>query len=105
MEIHKCDILKQFFSCYYHEDWTVESASDDDVISRYVGGGATEKDLLELSRQIITYTEKVSGTDQELEMKMLLELGCYNRPSGIGESARKWLKNLTFRLEERAHPR
>lgn len=90
-------LLKSFFSGYFHEDWMGDAASAAEVVNLY-RLAAKPEEIANLSEAIVLYIERV-GSEMELEKKLFSELGCYYRPSADGLSSRGWLTNISDLLK------
>ena len=96
------DRLKDFFAAYFHEDWLVDAAGPDEVISAYLNDGPTRDELLGLSDSILRFAD--GGLDDaRLEQALFAELGCYYQPSIDQVSARAWLEQIATTLLEAAN--
>lgn len=89
-------MLKQFFSAYFHQDFLLDAVNPDDVIEEYKKENTIEHRTL-LRKAILDYVEKITS-DDELNKKLLSELGCYYRTEADGMSARSWLQKVAEQL-------
>jgi hypothetical protein len=89
-------LLSNFFSAYFHEDWPCEAESPEAVISGYVQT-APLGDVEVLAEAIRQYSGEFSN-EKELEEKLFTDLGCYYRPSTLGLSAKAWLGRVADQL-------
>lgn len=95
--------LYQFFAGYFHEDWSVEADSPDQVLSAFVrqrGGGC---DLEELSRSIVAFVREYPK-DDEIDEALFKELGCYYSPRAEGILTRSWLLSVAAKLDPPSDP-
>ena len=84
--------LKNFFSCYFHEDWSIEAHSPDKIVSRFARSAAPH-DVQALSAAIRDLSQQFAS-ENELEKGLFAHFGCYYRPSADGLSARSWLQHV-----------
>ena len=86
------ELLTNFFSGYFHEDWDCDASSPAEVAASYIRT-ASPQDVRLLHEAIIHYVECIRE-DADLEKKLFSELGCYYLPSGDRLSARNWLLSI-----------
>jgi hypothetical protein len=89
-------LLGNFFSAYFHEDWPCEAESPEAVIAGYIRT-AEPSDVRSLGKAVRDYSQAFAD-DKELEEKLFKELGCYYRPSAEGVSVKAWLENVANQL-------
>jgi contact-dependent growth inhibition (CDI) system CdiI-like immunity protein len=88
--------LKAFFSGYFHQDWSMDALTPDEVVAQYArDAGAEER--AGLAREIASYAKTVSG-DAELDKRLFDDLGSYFIPGHIGMSAHQWLQSIADQL-------
>lgn len=92
------EMLTNFFSAYFHEDWQIEAESPDAVVRAYAKV-ATAGHLRALSVAILNYIE-LFETDERLEESLSSELGSYYLPSFDRHSAKVWLRHVASLLRE-----
>ena len=92
------EILFQFFACSFNEDWIVKVRNSDELVDRY-RKNSTAEERLALSRAI-TELEQGGPNDQELEDKVVRELGSCYLPAADGLTRRDWLKRIAAQLVE-----
>lgn len=51
----QCEILRQFFGGFFHQDWRVEADTPDEVISNYVNQLNDQSTLAGLSEAIVAF--------------------------------------------------
>ena len=88
--------LRQFFGCYFHQDWNLDQPNTQAVVAEYMRV-ATQEKCYALAVEILKYSES-HLSDSELEEGLYSELGCYFRPSGGQISAKAWLQSITAQL-------
>jgi hypothetical protein len=74
--------LTQFFSSYFHQDWTLEANSPSEVVENYRNSESPESiegALAELNKLL------------DLETFILEELGCYYSPEADNQTVKEWL--------------
>jgi hypothetical protein len=99
-------ILYQFFAGQFHEDWRLDAAGQDEVVSTYIhdlGANAGEV-LLELSKSIELFVAE-HPDEKELSAALFDELGCYYVPSSDGLLTRSWLLSVAAKLAAAAQIR
>jgi hypothetical protein len=89
-------LLRNFFSCYFHEDWPCEAESPEAVVAGYLRT-ATARDVRSLGQAIREYSRRFAF-EKDLEERLFTDLGCYYRPSAQGISAKAWLEDIADRL-------
>lgn len=88
--------LEQFFSCYFHQDWTEEFDSPDDAIDAYLASENAETKLNagnELKKLLDAFSD-----NQSLQ-QVLDSLGCYYDSSADSLEVNEWLKSVFSKLE------
>jgi hypothetical protein len=90
--------LFQFFAGCFHEDWSVDAQSANDVISQYM---VEQRDIS--TRHRVAGLIEVFVEDRHHEPKLLAtalvdDLGCYYDPSVDGRTAEQWLLHVAARL-------
>jgi hypothetical protein len=90
------EVLKNFFSAYFNQDWHCDAESTEQVVAEYASL-ASAPQAKALAEAILNYSTRFAS-DQELENGLYRELGCYYLPSGDGLSAKDWLKNVASQL-------
>jgi hypothetical protein len=88
--------LRQFFSSYFHEDWTLDDPDEEAVISRFIAEHDDRQELARLAVLVESYA--ASRSEQELEPSLFTDLLCYFLPSAVGMSAHDWLAHVAKRL-------
>jgi hypothetical protein len=89
--------LFQFFGAYFHEDFLLEAATAEEVISNYVRSRKGQPELHELSCGILDFIHD-HPNDADLARALFEELGCYYSPGSLGLSPRKWLLDVAAKL-------
>ena len=82
--------LTQFFSSYFHQDWTLEANSPGEVVKNYRNSESSESieaALVELNKLL-----EMPIAPADLETLILDELGCYYDPSSENQTVRQWLE-------------
>lgn len=87
--------LENFFSAYFHQDWTVEHDTPEAVVDYYLDSepvGEVARVREDLDRLLAQDLE-----EDELAQKVQ-DFGSYYDPSADGASYRDWLSGLSERL-------
>lgn len=92
------ELLKHFFSAYFHEDWDIEAENPKDIVAMYAAD-VTEDQRCAVGKAILRYIDHVED-DTELKEKLFSELGCYYTLGADGLTARDWLKIVAAQLLE-----
>jgi hypothetical protein len=95
----KMELLAQFFGGYFHEDWSLDAKSPNEVVDAYRRDSNAER-RLELSKAIQEYSERFANGG-ELSDRLFHDLGCYYDPTADGVSARDWLQSVSSQLLKR----
>ena len=90
---HKLNELHQFFGAYFHQDWTLEAVSPDEIVHIFLNDGFCRNELLNLAADVETYADS-KPNDAVTEEGLLNELGCYYLPSVNGIGAKAWLYHV-----------
>lgn len=83
--------LSQLLSCYFHQDWGLESASPRDAVDRYRESETTEtvqRAAAELDRLL------AGDLDDPALSGLLMDLGSYYDPADDDIPARAWLRDV-----------
>lgn len=81
--------LTQFFSSYFHQDWTLEVNSPSEVVKNYRNSESPESiegALAELNKLL-----EMPIAEPDLETFILEELGCYYNPEADDQTVKEWL--------------
>jgi phenylalanyl-tRNA synthetase beta subunit len=81
--------LTQFFSSYFHQDWTLEANSPSEVVENYRNSESPESiegALAELNKLL-----EMPIAEPDLETFILEELGCYYSPEADNQTVKEWL--------------
>lgn len=92
------ELVSDFLSAYFHEDWICESPSTRAVVEQYIRS-SPRSSLKDLHDAIVAYVEDFSD-EAELSKALFFQLGCYYRPEADGLSAREWLLAVARSLLE-----
>ncbi|MCC7171886.1 MAG: hypothetical protein IT459_15685 [Planctomycetes bacterium] len=95
------EILRSFFSSYFHEDWSLDASEPGAIVDRYLTSNPASEHLSRLARSLESLAAD-GGSDSDIERALFRELGCYYMPSADGLSARKWLTELALRFTRSA---
>lgn len=86
------DEISNFFSCYFHEDWSMEADNDVEIIRLYLESGVDIAKANQLADQLVLVAE---NHENEPSSAWLLErYGCYYSPEADGLSASDWVIRL-----------
>ncbi|OLT98667.1 hypothetical protein SAMN04490202_0154 [Pseudomonas reinekei] len=91
--------LHDFFGAYFHQDWTVEHETADQVIDGYL----SESDEHHLQIVLTELCMLIAQKKEELALReyMLKELSCYYCYWNTWESGDSWLLHIARKLQER----
>lgn len=98
MDCHQHDVLKQFFSSYFHQDWMYDAETAKEVVLEYKKT-ATPDEAKRLGESIMSYLAQFEDV-RTLETRLEAELGCYYMPSAHGMPAYAWLTEVAGILTE-----
>lgn len=88
--------LEQFLSGYFHQDWTLDHATERSAMEEFLTQ-APEAKKAAVANQI---KQLLAATRSEAALgRRLLELGCYYDPTGEGSTVREWLETVHGRIE------
>ena len=89
----KYPALHQFLGGYFHQDWTLDHSTPDDVIRSFIDNAtATER-----SSVVAQLHDLLSLPDMALG-PAVLDLGGYYDPTVDGQTLRQWLQALAHTL-------
>lgn len=89
--------LHQFFGAYFHQDWTLEADSPDEVVRIFINDGFCRSELMNLATDVETYADSKLN-DAAAEEGLMSELGCYYLPSADNTGAKAWLCHVATLL-------
>jgi hypothetical protein len=89
-------LLIQFFSNYFHQDWTLEARHPDDMVRFFMRDRCSRDQMLNLAGILDSYA--VSNTDEAIEVALFDKFGCHYMPSGDGIPAKAWLQHIAHLL-------
>ena len=83
--------LSQLLSCYFHEDWELESASPQEAVDRYLRNEPKEN----VQRAAADLDHLLADDlDDAALSALLLDLGSFYDPAFDGLPARTWLREV-----------
>jgi hypothetical protein len=88
--------LHQFLGAYFHQDWTVEHETAEQVVEAFLADSDPE-DLV-LVRREITALLDLGKNEFELRDYLLKELSCYYCYWNAWESGASWLCHIAKKL-------
>lgn len=88
--------LHDFLGAYFHQDWTVEYETADQVIDAYLNEAASE-DLLMVRRELNGLLGQ-GKTEMVLREYLLTQLSCYYCYWNDWVSGESWLGHIANRL-------
>ncbi|MHC8365960.1 contact-dependent growth inhibition system immunity protein [Pseudomonas sp. ZT5P21] len=88
--------LHDFFGAYFHQDWTIEHESAEQVIDAFLADSAIE-DLMVVCQELDFLLAKRKG-EVELREYLLKELSCYYCYWNEWESGEAWLRHIAKKL-------
>lgn len=91
--------LRSFLSGYFHEDWTLDASSTDEVVAQFLKAGPSSAKIDRIVSQIQACLNS-QLSDEAIERNLLQELGCYYLPSADGLGARAWLFQVAELLKK-----
>jgi hypothetical protein len=91
----KFENLSNFLAGYFHEDWTLESSSADEVIEKFVHDGDAETPHAVAAE--IDQLLQTKKSDSELK-QILRSLGSAYNFEANGFSASGWLRHIRSKL-------
>ncbi|MFC4728658.1 contact-dependent growth inhibition system immunity protein [Coralloluteibacterium thermophilus] len=89
--------LENFFSAYFHQDWTQEQDSPEGVVAYYVANES--EDEVEGLREDIDRL-RAEDLDEDALEALFLDYGCSYDPAADGMTRREWLDDLARQLAE-----
>lgn len=84
--------LTQFFSSYFHQDWTLEANSPSEVVKNYRNSESPES--IEAALAELNKLLEMPIALADLETFILDELGCYYNPEADNQTVREWLESV-----------
>lgn len=89
-------LLFNFFAAWFNQDWGCDYDTAQAVVNDYMRT-AEPGEIRELGDAILDYL-KCFTSDEELEKRLLADLGCYYYPGGEGLSTKAWLTAVADQL-------
>jgi hypothetical protein len=99
------ELLQQFFTCYFHQDWADESETWEGQVDLYFELESAAEDASAMRRLVATIREyaDLHKGDPLLDDKLVRDLGAEVRPAAaMGITAEEWLRRVAQRIEEKA---
>ncbi len=90
-------LLRDFFSCYFHEDWSCDAESPDAVVAAYRISRVTEQHLQALGNAILHYSSNSVATGNWRTIYFLSWAAIF-APSGANLSSSQWLRKVASQL-------
>ena len=91
--------LHDFLGAYFHQDWPVEHATAEEVISAFLAD--SDADTLIAVYQEIDALLQLQKNETSLREYLLKELSCYYCYWVTWNSGNEWLKHLADKLNYR----
>lgn len=90
--------LQQFLGGHFHQDWTEEHSSADEVIDSFLLE-STRETILIVREEIV---ELISSHTNELDLQhnLLHEQHCYYYYSNQWSSGRSWLNHIVMKFDK-----
>lgn len=88
--------LHDFFGAYFHQDWTAEHETPEEVINAFLAESGVEN--IQLVQQELNALLAQSKEESELRGYLLQELSCYYSYWNAWESGESWLRHIVNRL-------
>ncbi len=92
--------LGQFLGGYFNEDWSLDDATWQAVVSRYLV--SEPSDSVAAAAAQLKALLATEADDSQLERTVLREHGCCFNPASVGVKMREWLKDVLRMLEGRS---
>jgi hypothetical protein len=89
-------VLTGFFGAFFHQDWSVDHATPDDVVTAFIADSRRDE-LATASNELQSLLALRLG-DADLEQVLDKELGSDYVPSDTGGSNREWLEHVASRI-------
>ena len=99
MDLKKYQNLDEFFGCYFHEDWAIDSQSYEDVIKEYARENQADTVNSTISELAGLLRDSEADADS---LSMLYEFGCYYYPPWNGDTVSGWLEKVLDKLKSAA---
>ena len=93
--------LHDFFGAYFHQDWTVEHDTAEQVIDAFLAESDFE-DLMTAWKELDVLIDQ-KRDEQVLREYLLTELSCYYCYWNAWESGESWLRHIANRLASRLY--
>ena len=91
------NLLYQFFSGYFHQDWRISGSTWQQVVDTFVNENP-QHNIKAVHDELRRWLGAVAD-DRELAWKLTSVFACDYDPVPGGQSVREWLKELLRRLE------
>lgn len=88
--------LRQFFGCYFHEDWHLDEPDATSVIKTYLQENSTA-DIAKVALELEDLLKKVVD-DKMLDSILLWGLNCRYNPGFEQKNSREWLSEVLKKL-------
>ena len=92
------DLITNFLSGYFHEDWEVEADTDADVVALFYRSGSSSSSIAALANEL-----ESAATLRENEASdewLLKDHGCYYQPSFDGLRGSDWFRRLAALMRD-----
>ncbi|MGF0242264.1 contact-dependent growth inhibition system immunity protein [Rhodococcus sp. IEGM1300] len=88
--------LHNFFGAYFHQDWTVEHQTAEQVVDAFLVDSSPE-DLKLVWEELNALLDQRMG-ELDLRKYLLRELSCYYCYWNVWESGELWLRHIASKL-------
>ncbi|MBV4496783.1 hypothetical protein HU715_015610 [Pseudomonas sp. SWRI12] len=91
--------LHDFFGAYFHQDWSAEHESAEQVLEAFLAESGVE--ILKTVQQELDVLLGKKENELELREYLLKELSCYYSYWNTWEVGKVWLRHIASRLSSR----
>lgn len=94
MSNEELTLLRGFLGAYFHEDWSLDHASADEVVQTFILDNKDGRmDFNRLADLLEGFAERAEN-GKAVECALFRDFWCYYVPSAEGLDARWWLRHL-----------
>ena len=92
--------LTNFFAGYFHQHWTYDHNSSDEVVEQFMRD-APREDIDRLRALILKMLDS-DRDNEEMDISLFRDFGCGFLPSGAGLTVKEWLQSIVSILSTRS---